>query len=66
EEAHQRARDIISAHRAALDAIATTLMREESLDGERLRSIVNAVLPPGQQVAAVGSAPAEAPRAAAG
>jgi cell division protease FtsH len=66
EEAHQGARDIISAHRASLDAVAATLMREESLDGERLREIVNATLPSGQQIpAASGSHPAT-PSAASG
>jgi len=42
DEAHQRARTLLSAHRAALDAIAVALRREESLDLEQIVALVGA------------------------
>lgn len=43
EEAHQQARATLSAHRAALDAIVTALLREESLNLEQIVALVEAV-----------------------
>jgi cell division protease FtsH len=41
-EAHQRARTVLRGHRAALDAIADALLREESLDREQLTALITA------------------------
>jgi cell division protease FtsH len=43
EEAHQRARSILSEHRDTLHAVATALLLEESLDRDQLLELVNAV-----------------------
>jgi cell division protease FtsH len=42
DEAHQRARTVLRGHRAALDAIAAALLREESLDREQLTALITA------------------------
>jgi cell division protease FtsH len=49
EEAHNRARSVLSDNRATLDAIAAALMREESLSREELTDIINAHRAPGQE-----------------
>jgi cell division protease FtsH len=49
EEAHNRARSLLTGNRATLDAIATALMREESLSREELMDIINAHRAPGQE-----------------
>ncbi len=41
DEQSQRARHVLSEHRVALDALATALMAEESLDGEQICRIVD-------------------------
>jgi cell division protease FtsH len=46
DEAHERARAVLSENRVALDAIAEALVREESLDREELTAIINAPTPP--------------------
>jgi cell division protease FtsH len=56
-EAHERARAVLRENRAALDAIAEALVREESLDREELTAIINAPTPPGTE------RPADAQRA---
>jgi cell division protease FtsH len=40
EEAHRRARSILTAHRATLDAVAAALLHEESLDRDQLAAWV--------------------------
>ena len=40
EEAHELARTVLSAHRGTLDALAAALMREESLDLDQIRALV--------------------------
>ncbi len=42
DEAHERARSVLREQRAALDAIATALLREESLDQAALMAIIAA------------------------
>jgi cell division protease FtsH len=49
EEAHTRARSVLSDNRATLDAIAAALMREESLSREELTDIINTHRAPGQE-----------------
>jgi ATP-dependent Zn protease len=49
EEAHNRARSLLSDNRATLDAIAAALRREESLSREELTHIINAHRAPGQE-----------------
>ena len=49
DEAHERARAVLRENRAALDAIAEALVREESLDREELTAIINAPTPPGTE-----------------
>jgi cell division protease FtsH len=39
-EAHERARSVLSSHRSALDALAGALMKEESLDLDQIRALV--------------------------
>jgi cell division protease FtsH len=46
-EAHERARAVLRENRAALEAIAEALVREESLDREELTAIINVPRPPG-------------------
>jgi ATP-dependent Zn protease len=48
---------VLRENRAALDAIAEALVREESLDREELTAIINAPTPPGTE------RPADAQRA---
>jgi cell division protease FtsH len=57
EEAHERARSVLSANRAALDAIAAALMREESLSHEELTDLINAHRAPGQEPLPVPTGP---------
>jgi cell division protease FtsH len=57
EEAHERARTVLSENRATLDAIAAALMREESLSREELTDIVNAHRAPGQEPLPVPTRP---------
>jgi cell division protease FtsH len=45
-EAHQRAVDVLAANRAALDAVAAALLREESLDHDQFTEIMKAKQPP--------------------
>jgi cell division protease FtsH len=40
-EAHERARSVLSSHRAALDALAAALMKDESLDLDQIRALVH-------------------------
>ena len=40
DEAHQRARSLLSEHRAALDALAAALIREESLNLEQIVALL--------------------------
>jgi cell division protease FtsH len=40
EEAHRRARSILTAHRATLDAVAAALLHEEALDRDQLAAVV--------------------------
>ncbi len=40
DEAHELARSVLSSHRAALDAVAGALVKEESLDLEQIRILV--------------------------
>ncbi len=42
DAAHQRARAVLRGHRAALDAIADALVREESLDSKQLTALITA------------------------
>jgi cell division protease FtsH len=42
DEAHQRARSLLNAHRATLDAIVSALLREESLNLEQIVALVQA------------------------
>src|SRR5205823_8300974 len=49
EEAHKRARGVLSDNRATLDAIAAALMREESLSREELTDLINTHRAPGQE-----------------
>ncbi|GAC1470365.1 MAG: ATP-dependent zinc metalloprotease FtsH [Chloroflexota bacterium] len=48
DEAHDRAVSVLRENRAALDAVAKTLVHDESLNREQFAAIVNAHLPPGQ------------------
>lgn len=48
-EAHERALEILSQQRKALDAVAGALLKEESLDRDEFTSVVNAHLPPGYE-----------------
>jgi cell division protease FtsH len=57
EEAHERARTVLSDNRATLDAIAAALMREESLSREELTDIINAHRAPGQEPLSVPAGP---------
>jgi cell division protease FtsH len=57
DEAHERARTVLSDNRAALDAIAAALMREESLTREELTDIINAHRAPGQEPLPVPTGP---------
>jgi len=41
DEQAQRARQVLSEHHEALDALATALMAEESLDGDQICRIVD-------------------------
>ncbi|HWE61144.1 MAG TPA: ATP-dependent zinc metalloprotease FtsH [Chloroflexota bacterium] len=43
DEAHKRARDLLSANRAALDAIAHALFEEESLTFEQVDTLIRAI-----------------------
>lgn len=45
EEAHQQARSLLTDHRVLLDAIAETLIRDESLDRDQLATMVAAYAP---------------------
>jgi cell division protease FtsH len=56
-EAHERARTVLRDNRAALDAIAAALMREESLSREELTDIINAHRAPGQRPLPVPTGP---------
>jgi cell division protease FtsH len=49
DEAHNRARSLLSDNRATLDAIASALRREESLSRDELTDIINAHRAPGQE-----------------
>ncbi|HKC76397.1 MAG TPA: cell division protein FtsH, partial [Chloroflexota bacterium] len=57
DEAHHRARSVLSENRATLDAIAVALLREESLSREELTDIVNAHCAPGQEPLPVPTGP---------
>jgi cell division protease FtsH len=57
EEAHTRARRVLTDNRATLDAIAAALLREESLSREELTDIVNAHRAPGQEPLPVPTGP---------
>jgi cell division protease FtsH len=45
EEAHQRVRKILSERRAVLDDLAHLLSRQESVQGEELRTMLAAATP---------------------
>src|SRR5205085_452093 len=57
EEAHNRARGVLTDNRATLDAIAVALMREESLSREELTDLINTHRAPGQEPLPVPSGP---------
>jgi cell division protease FtsH len=57
DEAHERARTVLRENRAALDAIAAALLRDESLDRAELTQIVNAHRAPGLEPLPVLSGP---------
>jgi cell division protease FtsH len=57
EEAHERARTVLSDNRAALDAIAAALLREESLTREELTDIISAHRASGQEPLPVPTGP---------
>jgi cell division protease FtsH len=46
EEAHQRVRKILSERRTVLDDLSRLLSRQESVQGEELRTMLSAATPP--------------------
>jgi len=58
EEAHKRALTALRENRATLDAIATALMQEESLDRSQITAIINAHRPAGAPPIPVPTGPA--------
>ncbi len=55
DEQAQRARRVLSEHREALDALATALMSEESLDGDQIGRIVDDAEKGVRRIPAVGA-----------
>ena len=49
EEAHQRVRGILSAHRNVLDELARLLSQEEMVQGETLRTMLGKTKPPAEE-----------------
>lgn len=61
-EPHQRAVDIVTAHRPALNAVAEALLKEESLDRDQFFAIVKAHEPVGARLDMVTSSRTATPR----
>jgi cell division protease FtsH len=57
EEAHAQARSVLQENRAALDAIATALVAEESLDREQVAAIINEHRAPDQEPIPIPTGP---------
>lgn len=56
-DAHARARDVLTTHRAALEAVAMALLRDESLDRDQLTEIIGPIQTPAASEAKATSGP---------